>query len=53
MPITLLITSIFGKESDGPASNKASAGPRPIPEVKRPCRIKEIFLKIQTSKTYL
>ena len=41
MPITLRITSIFGRESDRPASNRASAGPCPIPEVKRPCSIKE------------
>ena len=39
MHITLCITSIVGRESDGPASNRASAGPWLIPEVNRPCRI--------------
>ena len=39
VPITPRITNILGRESDGPASNKAKAGPLPIPAEINPCRI--------------
>ena len=34
-PMTPLITNIFGRDKDGPASNNASAGPLPMPEASR------------------
>ena len=39
IPITLLITNIFGKDKAGPAKSKASAGPFPIPLAINPCKI--------------
>ena len=36
VPNTPRITSIFGRDNDGPASSKAKAGPLPIPEANRP-----------------
>ncbi len=36
VPITSRITSIFGRESEGPASNNARAGPFPIPALINP-----------------
>ena len=39
VPITLRITSIFGSDNEGPASSNANAGPLPIPEVNRPCKL--------------
>lgn len=36
VPITLLITSMFGNGSDGPASRSANAGPLPIPDANSP-----------------
>ena len=35
-PMTPLITNIFGRDKDGPASNNASAGPLPMPEASNP-----------------
>ena len=39
VPITPLITNILGKDKEGPANNKANAGPLPIPEAIKPCKI--------------
>lgn len=39
VPITLRITSIFGKDNDGPANRSARAGPLPIPADINPCSI--------------
>lgn len=36
VPITLRITSIFGSDSEGPASSRARAGPLPMPEASNP-----------------
>ena len=39
VPMTLLITSMFGRLSAGPASSSARAGPLPIPLPIRPCNM--------------
>ncbi len=39
VPITDLITSMFGKLNAGPAKSSASAGPLPIPFANSPCKI--------------
>lgn len=39
VPITPRMTSIFGKEREGPVSSRANAGPFPIPEASKPCTI--------------
>ena len=39
VPMTPRITSMLGRDSDGPASNKANAGPFPIPDAINPCTI--------------
>ena len=39
VPIALPITSMLGKLKAGPARSRANAGPCPIPEPIRPCRI--------------
>ncbi len=38
-PMTLPITSMLGRESAGPASSRARAGPWPMPAPRRPCKI--------------
>ena len=39
VPITDLITNMFGSDRAGPAKSSASAGPLPIPLLSNPCRI--------------
>ena len=39
VPMTLLITNILGKLKAGPAKSKANAGPFPMPEPIKPCKI--------------
>ena len=39
VPIALLITSMLGKLKAGPARSNAKAGPLPIPEPIKPCKI--------------
>ena len=39
VPKTPRMTSIFGRDNDGPANSKAKAGPLPMPEANRPWTI--------------
>ena len=39
VPITPRITSMFGRDKDGPANNNANAGPLPMPEASNPWMI--------------